>query len=295
MHEPVLLNKVLEILSPLSGKFVIDGTVDGGGHALEIIKRIGLNGMFLGVEWDNDLLERFKARLKEESCSVKVVLVNDNYSNLPEILKRKKLGKADALLLDLGFSSNQLEYSGKGFSFLKDEPLIMRYSENSGPTAAEVLNSYNEKELTEIFHKYGEERYSNSIAKSIIRTRKIKKIITTFDLVKAVVSGVPSSYARGRINPATKVFQAIRVYINSELENLESILKNLEDIVKPGGVAIFIAFHSLEDRLIKNYLKNMKNSGVVEIILKKPVIPEQEEISSNPRSRSAKLRIAILK
>jgi len=292
-HVPVLLNRVLEILRPLPDKFIIDGTVDGGGHAAEIVKRLEPNGIFLGIDWDESMITDSKSRIGQVP-KVEVHLVLGNYADLPAILKSKKLGRADGLLLDLGLSSEQLENSGKGFSFMKDEPLIMRYALD-GPTAAEIINGRNEKELADVFFRYGEERYARNIAKGIIEARRKKRIITTFDLVEAIRGAVPKSYERGRIHPATRIFQALRIYVNNELGNLESVLKSLHNILKPGGVIIIISFHSLEDRIVKNYFRDMEKQGLIQIITKKPMVAEREEILINPRSRSAKLRAAIIK
>ena len=291
-HTPVLLNKVLEILRPLPGSFIIDGTVDGGGHAEKILARLGSKGTFLGLDLDGELLEKTHTGLK--GAKAKVILINDNYANLPSILKNRHLGKADGLLLDLGFSSEQLEESGRGFTFTKDEPLLMNY-EIKGVTAAEVVNGLEEKKLAEIFWLYGEERFSRQIAKRIVEARRRKKIVTTFDLVEAIKSAVPKFYEKGRLHPATRVFQSLRIYVNKELDNLETILKNLTDILKLDATVIIISFHSLEDRLVKTYFREMEKKGYLKIITKKPIVADFEEVRLNPRSRSAKLRAATIK
>lgn len=299
-HVPVLLNKVLEILSPESHKFIIDGTVDGGGHTASILeKMMPSGGKLLAIDWDRETLEKTKkeieAKFQIPNSKLKIFWTHDNYANLPAILKDRNLGKADGLLLDLGFSSGQLENSGRGFSFLKDEPLDMRYNarqEAKNLTAAEIVNSFGEQALADIFWKYGEEKMSRKIAKKIVEMRKRKRILTTFDLVEAVKSAVQRNYEQGRIHPATRVFQALRIYVNGELENLEKILKNLSDILGSHGVAVIISFHSLEDRLVKNRFKEMYKNGIANILTKKPIIPAKEEIIANPRARSAKLRAA---
>jgi 16S rRNA (cytosine1402-N4)-methyltransferase len=235
-------------------------------------------------------------------------LINGNYADLPEIFKKihrplkKSEGlKADGLIIDLGFSSEQIEQSGRGFSFLKDEPLIMRYADE-GLTAAEVINSFSEKDLADILWRYGEERFSRQIAPKIIEERKRKRILTTFELVEIIKKAVPKKYERGRIHPATRVFQALRIYVNRELENLETLLKKLDPetdvlhrcgagkILNNKGRVAIISFHSLEDRLVKNYFKQMAKKGYAEILTKKPITPTKEEIKNNPRSRSAKMR-----
>ena len=221
------------------------------------------------------------------------------------------MGKADGLILDLGFSSEQIESgrpacnallsnAGRGFSFGKDEPLDMRYDQREGMTAADIVNKFSEKDLAEIFWKYGEERYSRRIAAKIVEERKKEPIKTTAELVEIIKKSVPGSYERGRIHPATRVFQALRIFVNQELENLETLLKNIDKIVK-GRVAI-ISFHSLEDRLVKNYFRELKKQGKAVILTnpegkpsvsygaRKPIRPSREEILKNPRSRSAKMR-----
>ncbi|MBI5147789.1 MAG: 16S rRNA (cytosine(1402)-N(4))-methyltransferase RsmH [Parcubacteria group bacterium] len=291
VHVPVLFKEVIEILDPKPGEFFIDGTLGGGGHAVKIIERILPDGTFLGIDWDRDAIEHAKLNVKNQRS--KVILVHGNYADLPEILKREKLPRANGLILDLGFSSEQL--AGKGFSFLKDEPLTMRYdSSETGVTAADVVNGLSEKELADVIYKFGEERFSRKIAKAIVERRRKKRIETSGDLANVVGEALPKNYERGRIHPATRTFQAIRIYLNDELGNLERLLDGLGKILKPRGRAAIISFHSLEDRLVKNYFKKMKKEGKIEILTKKPALPSPEEIRANPRSRSAKLRAAII-
>jgi len=338
MHIPVLLKETIEILNPegepsvpygagpQEGKFFIDGTIGGGGHAIAILEKIGPKGKLLGIDWDENNIKKL-IEIKKLRNYENLILVHGNYADLPEILKQKKLGRANGLILDLGFSSESLE-SGRGFSFQKDEPLDMRYqfqdvrrpeiSQYFGRrtsqilTAAEVVNTFSEKDLAEIFWKYGEERFSRQIAKKIIEQRKKKPIKTTFDLVEIIKKLVPRNYERGRINPATKVFQALRIYVNDELGNLEKLLKNIGKIVKGrarlrprlsqdyggqegfGGRVVIISYHSLEDRLVKNCFRDLKNQGKAQILTGKPITPTLQEIQANPRSRSAKLRAILL-
>ena len=289
-HIPVLLNEVIESLNPKPGNFFIDGTVDGGGHAREIIKKIEPGGIFLGIDWDESMVERLKESM--ESKKAKIILVHSNYKNIQEILKKNNLPKADGLLLDLGFSSEQIEESKRGFSFLKDEVLDMRYSREAGvQSAAEVVNSLSENDLADIFYKYGEERFSRRIAKKIVEERRRKKIFMTSELVGIIRTAVPKSYERGRIHPATRIFQALRIYVNRELENVETILENLREIINSGGRVAIITFHSLEDRLVKHYFRKMEKENLCKILTKKPIVPSEEETKSNPRSRSSKLRV----
>jgi 16S rRNA (cytosine1402-N4)-methyltransferase len=295
MHLPVLLKEVLNFLDLAPQKFIIDGTLNGGGHSKEILKNISPKGRLLGIEIDKDLLEQSKNEIQKLGKKLKseVILVNDNYKNLPMILKQKKIGLADGLVLDLGFSSWHVDLSNKGFSFLKNEPLIMTY-QNQNENAALFLNRASYKEIFEVLKNYGDEKYAHLIAKKIIEVRKKNKIKTTFDLVNIIKQAVPKNYFYKKIHPATKTFQALRIYLNQELENLKNVLLNLNQILKKGGRVVVISFHSGEDRLVKNIFKKMSQENKLKILTKKPITPTIEEIKFNPRSRSAKLRSAII-
>lgn len=296
-HVPVLLNEVLAFLDPRPGDFIIDGTVDGGGHAREILGRITDKGLLLGTDWDEALLAECKARL---SGYKNAVLAHGNYADLAEILKEQKLPKADGLLIDLGFSSEQLAASGRGFSFEeahKDEPLLMTYDDSRMPVSA-ILRETGEEELANIIFELGGERFSRRIAKAIKeRERQAKskgRIETSGELADIVRGAVSRGYEHGRIDAATRTFQALRIYANGELENLEKLLASLPEIVKPGGKAAIITFHSLEDRIVKNAFRTMAKETSAVLITKKPVPATREEIVRNPRSRSAKLRVIQL-
>jgi 16S rRNA (cytosine1402-N4)-methyltransferase len=289
-HVPVLLNEVLEFLDPRPGDFIIDGTVDGGGHAREILGRITETGTLLGTDWDEALLAECKARL---SGYKNAVLVHGNYADLAEILAERQLPKADGLLIDLGFSSEQLAASGRGFSFEeahKDEPLLMTYDDSRPPVSA-ILRETDEKELANIIFELGGERLSRQIAKAIKDHERHGRIETSGALADIVRGAVPHGYEHGRIDAATRTFQALRIYANGELENLEKLLASLPEIVKPGGKAAIITFHSLEDRIVKNVFRTMAKETNAVLITKKPVPASREEIIKNPRSRSAKLRV----
>ncbi len=309
MHIPVLLKEIIEILNPQPGEFFIDGTIGSGGHAVKIFEKILPNGKLLGLDLDRNNLRIAESKIltelkiKNSELRNNLILVNGNYADLPEILKKKKMSKADGLLLDLGMSSGQLEHSGRGFSFLRNEPLIMRYAHQirnskfeirNELTAAEVVNTFSEKDLADIFWKYGEERYSRQIAKGIVESRKRKEIKTTFDLVEIILGcqklKVKGQRLKARIHPATKTFQALRIYVNDELGNLEKLLKNLAKILASGGRAAIISYHSLEDRLVKNCFRDLKNQGKAQVLTKKPLRPTLEETRENRRARSAKLR-----
>ena len=288
IHIPVLLKEVIELLDPRAGEIMVDGTAGAGGHAKEILKLIGNSGKLLLVDWDKKTV----ANLKEEMKKYKnIFLEQGNYSNLPEIMVENNFPKADGLLLDLGFSSDQLENSGKGFSFLKDEPLIMTYSDESEPLR-DFLKRAKLPDLIEIIRKFGEERYAKKIAEAIFLKRK--KIETSRQLADIVRESVPGSYEHGRIHPATRTFQAFRIYINKELDNLEKLVNSLAEILKPSGRVAIISFHSLEDRIVKINFKESEKKGRLKILTKKPIIAGFEEVTINPRARSAKLRGAIM-
>ena len=257
-HRSVLLKEVLEVLNPKEGEFFIDGTLDGGGHAQAILEKLDERGILLGIDLDAAMTNVFIAKRQGQSAGPKVVAINGNYADTPQIIKEQKLPKADGFLLDLGFSSEQLE-SGHGFSFLKDEPLDMRYSVTGDTyqTAAEVIHSIREDALAEIIAGYGEERYARKIANAIVIARRKKKIITTYDLVSVIKAALPKNYERGRIHPATRTFQALRIYVNNEVKNLGAVLNVLPDIMKSGGRDAIISFHSLEDRLVKNAFRDL--------------------------------------
>ncbi|HEY4526123.1 MAG TPA: 16S rRNA (cytosine(1402)-N(4))-methyltransferase RsmH [Candidatus Paceibacterota bacterium] len=279
-HIPVLLNEVIEYLDPKPGEFIIDGTINGGGHTREILRRISPGGTLLGVDWDSELIAQTKSEFKGE----KVVLAAGNYADLPEILRQNWLPRADGLLLDLGFSSSQLQ-TGRGFSFQKDEPLQMTYDPEAEP-AWRLVNELREPELISVIRELGGERFAGRIARAI----KVAKPRTTKELRGAIVSAVPRGYERGRIDPATRTFQAIRIFVNRELDNLKMVIAELSQILNPGGRAVILTFHSLEDAIVKNGFRNMAKEGACELLTKKPISPTREEILQNPRSRSAKLR-----
>jgi len=308
MHTPVLLNKVIEYLDPKPGEFVIDGTVDGCGYASAILERLGNSGKFLGIDWDWRMVRGGCSKIKNfEQRGIKISLVNDNFANMPNLLEQGNFGKAEALVLDLGFSSEQLEHSGRGFSFLKDEPLKMTYSDTLEPVK-DILKRLSIDELAKIINDFSQERFARRIAEAIKKREKAKPIETAKDLATVIAAAVPKNYERGRIHPATRTFLALRIYANKELENLETILKNLTLILKPGGRIVIVSFHSLEDKLVKNYFRDYAKGGsdpakrdyyspkvgTVKILTKKPIVPDREEIKENPRARSAKLRAAII-
>lgn len=290
MHIPVLLKEVIETLRPVSGGFYIDGTVGAGGHAEKILEQIGPNGMFLGIDWNETAIQKVQKRFKETS-ERKAIFKHASFAELSKTMKEENLPKANGIILDLGISSEELEESDRGFSFLKDEPLDMRFdSKLNLPTAGDIVNGATQEELAKLIRVYGGERFSGRIARTIVETRRKKRLKTTQDLVQCISSAVPKAYLHSRIHPATRTFQALRIVVNHELENIETILKELPKLVAPNGRAVIISFHSLEDRLVKNYFKKYEKEKIAKILFKKPRIPTHEEIIINSRSRSAKLR-----
>ena len=282
-HIPVLLKETIEILKPESGEFFIDGTLGNGGHSKRIIERINPNGIFLGVDWDKRAIANCKARMANRK---NIILVNDNYADLPEILKNYHLPKADGLLLDLGFSSEQIEKSKRGFSFLRNEPLLMTYDQDEKP-AHRWLNDLSEEKLGQIIKEFGEEKFAFRIAKAI---KCNLPITTTTKLVEVIGKTVPPNYEHGRVHPATRTFMALRIFVNRELENLQNLLDRIPTIIKPQGRVAIISFHSLEDRIVKNAFRDLTKKNKAVSLAKKPISPTREEIIENPHSRSAKLR-----
>ncbi len=296
MHLPVLLNEVLTLLDPHPGDFMIDGTMDGGGHAAAIMEKIAPNGTFLGVDLDEAMVRKMNQKKSSNelvTCHLsRVTFFQGNYADLPEILKREKLGMADGLLLDLGFSSEQLAASGRGFSFGEasaNEPLLMTYDDSRNPVSL-LLRQLPEDELANIIFEFGGERHSRRIAKAIKERGRRRAIMTAGELAETVRAALPKGYEHGRIDPATRTFQALRIYVNGELVNLESILQSVGVVIKPGGRVAIITFHSLEDRIVKHAFQKMVKEGRGKLLVKKPITASREEISQNPRSRSAKLR-----
>ncbi|MCX5666670.1 MAG: 16S rRNA (cytosine(1402)-N(4))-methyltransferase RsmH [Candidatus Omnitrophica bacterium] len=290
MHQSVLLNRAVDYLNLSKGAVVVDATVGGGGHSEEILKAILPGGRLIGIDTDPGALAIAKERLKNFSDSI--TLVNDNFRNIDRILKIQNIKNVDAVLLDVGISSYQLDDESRGFSIRSDSRLDMRMNQSSGITAYDVVNKYKEDKLSEIIEKYGEERFHNRIARFIKDARERKAIETTAELAAIVKRAVGYKYRNLRIDPATRTFQAIRIYVNDELGALEEALKSAIFWLKTGGRIVVISFHSLEDRIVKNTFKGYSKLGVLKIITKKPLIPEHEEVIKNPRSRSAKLRVA---
>ena len=300
VHIPVLQKEVLQYLEPKPNENFIDCTIGEGGHTAAILEKTGPKGKILGIEADTELYQKLKSRMAEFPISnfqfsKRLILVNDNFVNLKEIVKREKFKSVSGILFDLGMSSWHLEESGRGFSFQKKEPLDMRYNPGNPLTAEKILNYWSEREIEKILREYGEEQLSQQIAKEIIELRKLRPIKNTFQLVEIIKKVVPLWYQHKKIHFATRTFQALRIAVNDELNNLKKALPQAVDILKDGGRLVVISFHSLEDRIVKNFFKNYIGITYVklQILTKKPIRPGEEEIKINLRSRSAKLRAAI--
>ncbi|MBP9748080.1 MAG: 16S rRNA (cytosine(1402)-N(4))-methyltransferase RsmH [Candidatus Pacebacteria bacterium] len=291
IHKTVLLNEAIEGLNLSTKQVVVDGTFGGGGHSSEICKRY--SGIKI-IAIDQDAGAWGKAKDKFAGLDCDVNFVNDNFRNIGQVLKDLEIESVDGVLLDLGLSSDQLDNSGRGFSFLKNEPLLMTMKENpSGDdvTARDVVNTWEEKNLADIIYGYGEEKLSRRIAKAIVDAREKKPIETTFELVAVIEDAVGGAYKRQRIHPATRTFQAIRIAVNDELGTLSAGINKGFEVLKVGGRMAVISFHSLEDRIVKKFFKAKVDAGEGVLINKKVITAGSEEIKNNSRSRSAKLRI----
>ena len=291
-HITVLLNETIDGLDIQKGDIIVDGTLGGAGHTKEIIRRFGKDVKIIGLDIDKDAIDRSEVALKD--LKKDVVLVNAGFQDIDKVLENLNLLHADRILLDLGLSSFQLEESERGFSFLKDEPLMMTMKKNpegGDITAYDIVNTWEEKSIADIIYGFGEEKYSRKIARAIVEAREEKEIRTTFDLVKIIKEAVERNYRGLKIHPATRTFQALRIATNSELTNLEKVIEKGFNKLTIGGRIAIISFHSLEDRIVKRAFVELKEKGYGMIITKKPIIPTKEEMKDNPRSRSAKLRL----
>lgn len=290
MHQPVMAREVISSLNLKKGDVVLDATAGGGGHSRHILKGILPGGRLIGLDADEAVLKIAENTLEEFRGSFK--LINDNFRNLDLILSKENIDNLNAILFDIGVSSYQLEGGMGGFSIKHNSRLDMRMDRRLKVTAYDIVNKYKEKDLSAIIEKFGEERFHNRIAAFIVQERSEKPIETTYELAAVIYNAVGSRYRKTKIDPATRTFQALRIAVNDELGALEEGVKQAVSWLKPGGRIAVLAFHSLEDRIVKNLFKGYSNLGVLKILTKKPMRPSHEEIASNPRSRSAKLRVA---
>jgi 16S rRNA (cytosine1402-N4)-methyltransferase len=283
VHRPVLLEEVIEALVPRAGAVLVDGTVGAGGHAASLARLVMPGGRVIGLDRDPEML----AFAETAAAELPVTLVRSSYQDLAEILTELGLERVDGVLLDLGLSSDQLHWSHRGFSFAQDGPLDMRFDPDQKLTAADLVNELSAEDLANLFFQYGEERYSRRVARRIVEARRTDAITTTGRLAELVRRSIPGKW--GPIDPATRVFQALRIRVNDELDQLDHALKAIPDSLNPGGRLAIISFHSLEDRRVKH---SFRNDERLKVITKKPIMASDQEIDRNPRSRSAKMRVA---
>ncbi len=303
-HVSVLLDETIEGLNINPDGIYFDGTLGGGGHSYEILKRLTGKGILIGVDQDGDAIDAASERLKE--FEGKFQLVRSNYSEIETILNDLKISKIDGIVLDLGVSSYQIDNLERGFSYKEDAPLDMRMDQRQLLNAADVVNGYTEEQLIAMLRDYGEERYAKSIAKAIIEGRKERPIATTQELSDIVKNAVPKKYQIAKGHPAKKTFQAIRIEVNNELNILRQTLDKMIEHLNPGGRICVITFHSLEDRIVKLNFRNNENPCTCppdfpvcvcgkkskgKVITRKPIVPSDEEVENNKRSKSSKLRI----
>ena len=291
MHISVLQKEVIHYLNPKSNENFIDCTVGEGGHTLAILEKNSPNGKILGIDRDIEVLQNTKYEIQNTKYKDRVDIVCDNFANLREIVEREKFKQVAGIFLDIGMCSSHIDKSGRGFSFLKNEPLDMRYNLENSLTAEKILNKYHKSGIEKILREYGEERFSKRIVEQIIKSRKRESIKTTFQLKEIIKRATPVWYFQKKIDSATRTFQALRIAVNNELDSLKLVLPQALDILSSGGRLVVISFHSLEDRIVKKFFNENKN--YLEILTKKPIYPSKKEKEINSRARSAKLRAII--
>ena len=302
-HKSVLLNEVIESLNIKADGYYVDGTLGGGGHALEVVKRLE-SGKLIGIDRDSDAIKAATQRLNDYINNV--IIIRDNYVNIENILKRENIDKVDGIYIDLGVSSYQLDTAERGFAYRFDAPLDMRMDDRNELKASDIVNDYSESELFHIIRDYGEDRFAKNIAKHIVEYRNKKRIETTFELVDIIKASIPMKIQVTGGHPAKRTFQAIRIELNKELEVLTDSLDVMIDLLKPGGRLSVITFHSLEDRIVKQAFKKAEspcvcpkkfpvcvcgNKSKGRVITRKAILPSEEELEENSRSKSAKLRV----
>ena len=304
-HKSVLLDETIESLDIKPDGIYVDGTLGGGGHASEVCRRLGDKGRFIGIDQDADAIAAASERLKE--FGDKVTIVRSNYENIDEVLKELGISQVDGIYLDLGVSSYQLDTAERGFTYREDDaPLDMRMDQRNEMTAKDIVNTYSESELFHIIKNYGEDRFAKNIAKHIVRARQEKEIETTGELIEIIKAAIPAKVRATGGHPAKRTFQAIRIELNKELEVLENSIDKMTDLLAPGGRLSIITFHSLEYRIVKNRFRINENPCTCppdfpvcmcgkkskgRVVTRKPILPSEEELSENKRSKSAKLRV----
>jgi 16S rRNA (cytosine1402-N4)-methyltransferase len=285
VHVSVLLDQVVHWLEPRPGAVLVDGTLGGGGHARALAAAVGGDGLVIGIDRDPAAIEAGARELSR----LPVRLAQANFCDLPEVLEQLKIEKVDGVVLDLGLSSDQLADRGRGFSFSSEGPLDLRFDPMRGEPAKRLINRLSVEHLTQLISSYGEERYSPRIARAIVERRREHPIETAAELAELVRGCVPTPPGGARIDPATRTFQALRIAVNDELKSLEIALRRIPDCLRPGARLAIISFHSLEDRRVKEAFRGDQR---LKVLTRRPVCPDDKEVSDNPRARSAKLRVA---
>lgn len=304
-HKSVLLYETIDSLNVKPDGIYVDGTLGGGGHALEVCKRLGTYGRLIGIDQDGDAISAATERLK--AYEDKVTVVRSNYENIQTVLKDLEIERVDGIYLDLGVSSFQLDMRERGFTYREDDaPLDMRMDQRNEQTAADIINTYSEFDLYRIIRDYGEDKFAKNIAKHIVRARQVKPIETTGELTEIIKGAIPAKVRAVGGHPSKRTFQAIRIELNKELEVLSKSLDTMIDLLNPGGRLSIITFHSLEDRMVKTRFKTNEDPCICprnfpvcvcgrkskgKVITRKPIIPSEEEIEENKRSKSSKLRV----
>jgi len=288
LHKPVMVDEVIDYLNLQSGQTILDCTVGSGGHAVRILDKIKPDGFLIGIDKDMEILQTTKQSLSKITGKFK--LYHADYSDVDEVLRQADIDEVNGVLLDLGVSSLQFDQADRGFSFAKEAPLDMRMDRSCGITAQNLIQRLSETELAELLWKYGEERWSRRIARAVLKEEKGAGITSTRQLAAIVERVVPRG--KSKIHPATRVFQALRIAVNKELDNLEIFLDKIYNYMALGARIVIISFHSLEDRIVKNKFIQKAKQNIFKVLTKKPVTPREAEIEENVRSRSAKLRAA---
>ena len=303
-HKSVLLYETVDSLNIRPDGIYVDGTLGGGGHAFEVLKRLGPEGRLIGIDQDADAIRAATERL--EQFKDKVTIVRSNYRNIREVLSELGIEKVDGIYLDLGVSSYQLDTAERGFTYRENAPLDMRMDQRNEKTATDIVNDYSEMELYRIIRDYGEDRFAKNIAKHIVKARAVQRIETTDQLVEIIKAAIPAKIRAEGGHPAKRTFQAIRIELNHELEVLNDSIDTMIDLLKPGGRLSIITFHSLEDRIVKTRFRTNENPCICppdfpvcvcgkkskgQVITRKPIVPTDDELEENKRSKSSKLRV----
>lgn len=304
-HKSVLLEETIESLAIKPDGIYVDGTLGGAGHGYEVCRRLGKNGRFIGIDQDTDAIKAASERLNVFRDKVRIDIVKSNYQEIADVLANLSVDKVDGILLDIGVSSYQLDNAERGFTYKVDAPLDMRMDKSNPMTAKDIVNGYSEMELFRVIRDYGEDKFAKNIAKHIVMARNKKQIETTGELIEAIRAAIPAKIQAAGGHPAKKTFQAIRIELNRELEVLEDSIDTMIDHLNDRGRLSIITFHSLEDRIVKNKFRENENPCICpknfpvcvcgkkskgKVVTRKPIVPSDEEISENKRSKSSKLR-----